>query len=104
MAISRYKDFSTVLDAKTGLRRLETFPPFTSEELSRANDVIIEIQEGQRIDKIADDFLGDGRYWWVICLLNNLTFPFGKIIKAGTKLRIPASIDSFVNLIQTKIG
>ena len=28
-------------------------------------------KEGERLDQIAGKFYGDGRYWWVICLLND---------------------------------
>ena len=104
MAISRYKNFGTVRDIKTNQFRMESFPPISSSELIKNSDIIIEISEDERIDKIASDYLGDGRYWWIICLLNDLTFPFGITLVAGTKLRIPASIDDFVNLIQGKIG
>ena len=66
--------------------------------------MFIELNDAQRIDVLADQYLGDGRYWWAICLLNDLTFPFGQQIAAGTILRIPSSISVFVDAIQRKIS
>lgn len=102
MPTSRYANFRTVLDTKTQKRRLETFPPISSADVRSANDIVIELDQAQRIDAIAANYLGDGRYWWCICLLNDLTFPFGKNLKAGTLLRIPNNIDNFINAIQKR--
>ena len=44
MPISRYKNFGTIRDAKTGKPRLETFPPVSSAEVSRGDDIIIELK------------------------------------------------------------
>ena len=104
MPVSRYQNFSTVLDTRTRKRRLESFPPISSQELKRPDDMFIELHDAQRIDVLAAEYLGDGRYWWVICLLNDLTFPFGLQVAAGTILRIPSSISVFVDAIQRKIS
>ena len=104
MPVSRYQNFSTVLDIKTRKKSFETFPPISSQELKQRDDIFIELSDAQRIDVLADTHLGDGRYWWIICLLNDLIFPFGKQVAAGTILRLPASVDVFVDLIQRKIS
>ena len=103
MPISRYKNFGTIKDPKTGKMRLRTFPPVSSREVRRQNDITIRLQGAMRIDKIAEEYLGDGRYWLIICLLNDFTFPFGKMVAEGTLIRVPASIDNFVNIIQDKM-
>ena len=41
---------------------------------------------GDRLDTLAAKFLNDDEYWYVIALVNNLTFPF---ITSGTTLKIP---------------
>ena len=104
MPVSRYQNFSTILDIKTRKKRLETFPPISSQEVKRPDDIFVQLNDAQRIDVLAAEYLGDGRYWWVICLLNDLTFPFGQLLAAGTILRIPASVDLFVATIQRKIS
>ena len=71
MPISRYKNFGTIKDPKTGKMRLRTFPPVSSREVRRQNDITVRLQGAMRIDKIAEEYLGDGRYWWIICLLND---------------------------------
>ena len=104
MPVSRYQNFSTILDIKTRKKRLETFPPISSQEVKRPDDIFVQLNDAQRIDVLAAEYLGDGRYWWVICLLNDLTFPFGQLLAAGTILLIPASVDLFVETIQRKIS
>ena len=74
MPISRYANFKTVYDDKTKKRRLETFPPISSSQVKSSSDIIIKLDEAQRIDAIAANYLGDGRYWWCICLLNDLDY------------------------------
>jgi|TARA_R110000824_G_scaffold399674_3_gene605462 hypothetical protein len=103
MPVSRYQNFSTVLDMKTRKRRLESFPPIMAQELRRSDDLFVELSDAQRIDVLAAEHLGDGRYWWAICLLNDFTFPFGQRVAAGTILRVPSSIDVFVDTIQRKL-
>ena len=103
MPISRYQNFSTILDTKTRKRRLESFPPIMSQELRRPDDLFVELNDAQRVDVLAAEHLGDGRYWWAICLLNDLTFPFGQQVAAGTILRVPSCIDVFVGTIQKNL-
>jgi len=104
MPISRYKNFGTIRDPKTGKQRLETFPAIQGLLLQRPSDLIITLTTAARIDSLAADHLGDGQYWWVICLLNDMVFPFGKQVEAGTTIRLPNSVDNFVALIQAKLG
>ena len=42
---------------------------------------------GDRMDKLAARYLGEDDYWWVICLANNIPYPFG--IAPGMVLRVP---------------
>ena len=53
MPFSRYANFKTVLDVKTNKKRLETFPPVEGAELRSRSDIIIELDQAQRIDAIA---------------------------------------------------
>jgi len=104
MAISRYEKFLNVRDRKKRKPRLETFPPIKAVDLiDDNNDVIINFQDGQKLDQLAAQYLGDGRYWWAICLLNDIHLPFGSTVLPGTKLRIPTNINNILNHIQTKV-
>ena len=49
---------------------------------------------GDRLDTLAARFLNDDEYWYVIALVNNLTFPF---VTTGTKLKIPYDVSDVLN-------
>jgi len=105
MAISRYNEFDQVIDKVTGRPRLETFPPIKSTDLiDEQNDIIIEFQDGMRLDGLAFQYLNDGRYWWAICLLNDIHLPFGDQLPTGKLLRIPTNISRILDIIQFKIN
>ena len=108
MAISRYKNFRHVKapgsPGELIRKRLETFPSIPASELEDRSDIIIRLRDNQRLDKIANDYLGDGRYWWAICLLNDISLPFGNQVLPGTLLRIPVSINRILNKIQQRIN
>ena len=104
MPISRYQNFGTVRDKKTGKHRLETFPGIQGRLLQRSSDIVITLTDAQRIDVLAANHLGSGTYWWIICLLNDMVFPFGKQVAAGTTIRLPNDVDNFLALIQAKLG
>lgn len=92
MALSRYRD-----SIVTG-KRLSTFPYVKISEIEDdLNDVFIEFHDGDRIDTLAQKYLGDGRYWWIICAYNNLDNAFA--ITNGTILRIPTSPDAILRKI-----
>lgn len=54
-------------------------------------------QPGDRLDRLANRYYNDDQYWWVIALVNAITYPLG--IKTGTIVRVP--ID--VNLVLQKL-
>tara|TARA_R110000824_G_scaffold4983_4_gene23363 strand:+ start:757 stop:1065 length:309 start_codon:yes stop_codon:yes gene_type:complete len=97
MAISRYANLRTIVDKETQVLRYETFPKITKEDLLSTSDFFIEWNDSMRMDSIASEYLGDGKYWWIICLANDLTFPYGQV-KNGDIIRIPSSIE---NVFQT---
>ncbi len=103
MAISRYKRLDVVIDNITNKPRLESFPAIKSSDIrDDINDIIIEFVDGMRFDTLAFQYLGDGRYWWAICLLNDLSLPFGSAVLPGTRLRIPTSINRILEKIEQK--
>ena len=103
MAISRYENLP-LLTHENGKRRVATFPTISAKELQTDSDVIIQLQETTRLDILAHQYLGDGRYWWAICMLNNMLFPFGNELEPGKLIRIPTDINIILNIINNKIN
>jgi nucleoid-associated protein YgaU len=54
-------------------------------------------QQGDRLDKLSQRFLGDDDYWWMIALVNGINFGLG--ITPGTVLRIPSDVDAVLALL-----
>ncbi len=105
MPTSRYDKFKTVKTYTTDPRRLETFPPISAADLSNVPHTVIKFKETDRLDHLAQDFLGDASYWWAICLMNNLENPFSYRLLPGFLLKIPNNIDFIINMVQrTKAG
>ena len=52
------------------------------------DDQFHTVVAGDRIDLIAARYLGDARWWWVICDFNNLFFPLE--LETGSVLRMPS--------------
>jgi hypothetical protein len=109
MAESRYSNSKVVremkdFDPNTLINRLDTWPAIRSEELISNDDVLYELKSTDRADTLAHKFLGDGRYWWMICLLNDITFPFGKEMNPGNIIRIPADPGKILNIVKIKSG
>ncbi len=100
MPTSRYNRFRTVKSFVGDPRRLETFPSITENELSIIPHTIIKFKESDRLDHLAQTYLGSGTYWWAICLLNDLDNPFSYKLLPGFLLKIPNSIDPFLNIIK----
>ena len=100
MATSRYKDFRTVKSFVGDPRRLETFPAITKQSLSIIPHTVITYKEPDRLDSLAEKFLGNGRYWWAICLMNDLDNPFSYNLLPGRLLKIPNDMDHILNLVQ----
>ena len=104
MLLSRYSKFRKIVDEETSRERLETFPKISADSLRSDSDIIIELNDSQRLDALALQYLGDGRLWWGICLLNDFVFPFGNNLVAGTKIRIPTDINRVYTLIERGIS
>lgn len=57
------------------------------KELSNPITIIVDKSMENRIDFIAEKYLGDGRLWWIIAEFNSIINP--SILKIGTSLKIP---------------
>lgn len=54
----------------------------------RPDDTFHTVVEGDRIDLIAYNYLGNASLWWVICDYNDVFFPLE--LQIGMLLRIPS--------------
>jgi len=52
---------------------------------------IIVLSEGQRLDQIANQYYGDGRYWWIIAAASNVGWWLQ--VPSGTRLIVPTSLE-----------
>ncbi len=96
MPISRYAKDNIILRGST----LAT-PAATSEIRSaiaqgRLKTQVITLQGLGRLDELAGQFYGDGRYWWVIAAASNIGW--GQQVPAGTRIVIP-DISEIVSLL-----
>jgi hypothetical protein len=53
---------------------------------------------GDRLDRIANKYYQDDQYWWVIALVNAISYPLG--IKVGTVIRIPLDINEILQKLE----
>ena len=104
MPVSRYRNFRKVKSFAKDPRRLETFPSISMDDLLIIPHTIIKFKETDRLDHLAERFLGSATYWWAICLMNDLNNPFSYKLLPGFLLRIPNTIDSILSLIQLNKG
>ena len=100
MATSRYANFKTVRTGSKTPRTLETFPSIKMEDLENIPHTIIKFKETDRLDHLAQRFLGSATYWWIICMMNNLENPFSYKLLPGFLLKIPNNADTIINMIQ----
>ncbi len=81
---SRYRDCIIYQDGDTqflGRRsQVDTTP--------QPDDRFHVVGEGDRIDLLAYQYLGDSLLWWVICDWNDICFPLD--LPVGATLRIPS--------------
>ena len=98
--MKRY-DIATIVKNKQGIRKLRSilisaFPDST--------DTVIQTSTPERLDKIANDFYGDPKLWWIIATVNKL----GKgtlIVPRNTIIRIPNKdrvLDQIENINKTR--
>jgi len=91
MAISRYRNTKNINSDYQ-----DTFSPIIATDIQSNTDIFYVVLDGDRLDTLARKFLGDGKYWWIISLLNDMSMPFGDTMKPGTIIRIPTNITSIL--------
>jgi len=80
---------------------MSILPAINPEDLYSSSDIFVKIKIGQRIDNLAYQYLGDGRYWWAICLINGLRTPFDASLISGKLLRVPTSINKIIQILES---
>ena len=95
MALSRYQNTTAIRYENKGKFHLQT-PVFVngSELAAAVSFITIKYTAGTRLDVLAQKYLGDGRYWWAICMMNdpNLT--------VGSMIRVPENITDVVKYMK----
>lgn len=57
----------------------------------RDDDLTHEVEESDRIDKLAYTYYGDANLWWIIALANDLRM-LPSDLQAESKIRIPSPV------------
>ena len=102
MAVSRYDNFARIRSSNKDYLRMETFPSIKAEDLENIPHSIVVWKETDRMDIMAQDFFGDARYWWIICLMNDLVFPFSYELLPGSLIKIPNDVNTILSLVKQK--
>ena len=92
MALSRYRN-SNVIDN----RYYETFKFPPKDQLDKIPTYSITVNKFDRLDNLAFKYLGDGTYWWVIALINDLDWAFA--FEEGQVLKIPIDIQDVLRIV-----
>lgn len=97
MTLSRHRQSSLIRNNRaigTNMARVAVYKAAQNGEIS--TDVYITNQ-GDRLDKLAGRYYGDGTLWWVIAAASGIGWWLQ--IPAGVVLTIPTSIDQVNNLV-----
>ena len=92
MAISRYDKTKNVnFDYHDTQRSVKI------EDIISDDDFFYVLKDRERLDQLSRRFLGDGKYWWIICMLNNFDGPFDPNLIPGTIIRITRNINNVIS-------
>jgi len=71
MAISRYRNTGLISNSFQ-----ETFEFPLKEDLDLIPTVQIVANQFDRLDNLAHVHFGDGQYWWILSLINDIDWPY----------------------------
>jgi hypothetical protein len=78
--------FRTLSDGRIVAYKLRRFLP-RGEEMEIMQE--FTVSEGDRLDQISAETLGDPEFFWRICDANETMYPFDLVAKPGERLKIP---------------
>tara|TARA_R110000824_G_scaffold347502_1_gene534259 strand:- start:2467 stop:2817 length:351 start_codon:yes stop_codon:yes gene_type:complete len=109
MAISRYIGTRIIApslsDGRTERDRLEkqgssTFSSYPADIFDDETMIQHTLQVGERLDVLAQKYLMNGRYWWMICMVNGITNPVDdKKLLPGSVLNITTNPERIIQLM-----
>lgn len=79
---------------------IESFPSVDYKSFQKDSDIIIRMKNGIRVDQLALQYFGDGKLWYIICLVNGAKTPFDDIFLPGKLIRIPQNINDILNKLR----
>ena len=88
--MKRYQHAKTIIkqDNKR-IQRQTLYPPI----IPKTSDLYIRVQDGQRLDTLANTYYGDPGMWWIIAQANSITG--GTLfVPPGKQIRIPQDISA----------
>lgn len=90
--IERYQEAGEREDGGVSFYETQILPDIDRQP----EDIIITVDNPDRLDRIAFRYYDDAKLWWVLAAANNL----GRgdwSVPAGTRLRIPQNLSSILN-------
>jgi hypothetical protein len=97
MAISRYRNINELKVNGSGSRYYETVDFPSKEQLDGIATFKVRASNFERLDHLAFKHLGQGEYWWVIALLNDVDWMY--VFEEGKVLRIPINVEDVLRLL-----
>jgi len=86
-----FKDVTKANNVETAFPR-----HIRSDKLDISMWIAVKREDENRLDFIAEEYLGNGRLWWIIADYNNLVKPLIEV-KEGTSLAIPSIGDLYAD-------
>lgn len=68
-----------------------------ARELGLINTREIVIKESQRLDHLAQEYLGNSHQWWILAALSEIGW--GLQVPPGTIIRVPVEMGSITSII-----
>ena len=98
---SRYIS-NSVMKTADNIPHYNSWIKFNVKDFISNTDIPVIMHENSRLDKLAQTYLGNSNYWWMICLLNNMKHFWDW--QAGDTLFVPNNTSKFMAYIKNNIN